>query len=744
MNKKLSLLTAIALCAPLFACGGTPASETPVDSSKPVESSTSSNSSRPVSSTPVSSNPPVITSRPGQTETEEYYAMPFNNYDGTTRSIGTEYKWDKGFTYKWEFDIPEARPIVTLSIGVKMSNSSHGDRTLFVNSSGADSSDTFESNSANNGTPRLSVKANDKAYTITNEKTYSENGLNTNSVVYLDLTSFPVVAGKNVIEVTTHAQTGYRLMVGGGDVRLYYTGDRVPEPFVPGDGEFKALTEFSAPVDMRTDDQKAFLEYADNAEAYAALTGEQMRNLFHVTGSGNNFSSPKPVHIEWTHGAKEEAFHYEVDLSKDATFPAADTIVYNVGKKKSVDIYNPMLGETYSYRIRSVYDSGDPDVSAVKSFSVLDTGFRNVHIDGLTNCRDLGGKVLENGSRIKPGMIFRTSALNSRASDATTVITAAGKDTMLNEFGVKSEIDLRGGSSGTGGESASASSTSDLGSTVAFKYSPMAYSGGKNLIYRNVEPLRKIFHTLADENNYPTFFHCRIGTDRTGALAMLINALLGLSEKEIYKDYLFSNFGGVGKQPVITNLDTPDDSVEAYVREIKAFRGATLAEKTYNFLRTIGVSAVDLDSIINILTDVKDGAKTTDPGVVTVVGVTGSDVTTSTDFRSAANYISLSGSKKATFSVDISSAKQDLYASIKCATTNTNLKAALKVTVDSTELALPETSFATAVAGLGGDYWVPIELAANQNIAAGSHTITVESLGTAVDISHIAVLGYAA
>ena len=120
------------------------------------------------------------------------------------------------------------------------------------------------------------------------------------------------------------------------------------------------------------------------------------------------------------------------------------------------------------------------------------------------------------------------------------------------------------------------------------------------------------------------------------------------------------------------------------------------------------------------------------------------NVTTSTDFRSAANYISLSGSKKATFSVDISSAKQDLYASIKCATTNTNLKAALKVTVDSTELALPETSFATAVAGLGGDYWVPIELAANQNIAAGSHTITVESLGTAVDISHIAVLGYAA
>ena len=37
--------------------------------------------------------------------------------------------------------------------------------------------------------------------------------------------------------------------------------------------------------------------------------------------------------------------------------------------------------------------------------------------------------------------------------------------------------------------------------------------------------------------------HCSIGTDRTGVICFLINALLGVSEEDLYKDYLFSMFG---------------------------------------------------------------------------------------------------------------------------------------------------------------------------------------------------------
>ena len=40
--------------------------------------------------------------------------------------------------------------------------------------------------------------------------------------------------------------------------------------------------------------------------------------------------------------------------------------------------------------------------------------------------------------------------------------------------------------------------------------------------YQNA--LAKEIRTFADETNYPIYFHCQIGRDRTGTLAMLINA----------------------------------------------------------------------------------------------------------------------------------------------------------------------------------------------------------------------------
>ena len=42
---------------------------------------------------------------------------------------------------------------------------------------------------------------------------------------------------------------------------------------------------------------------------------------------------------------------------------------------------------------------------------------------------------------------------------------------------------------------------------------------------RNAERLRKVFSVLGDVNNYPLFYHCRIGTDRTGICGVAINGL---------------------------------------------------------------------------------------------------------------------------------------------------------------------------------------------------------------------------
>ena len=112
----------------------------------------------------------------------------------------------------------------------------------------------------------------------------------------------------------------------------------------------------------------------------------------------------------------------------------------------------------------------------------------------------------------------------------------------------------------------------------------------------NEDVLKDVFSVLGDKNNYPIVIHCSIGTDRTGLLCFLINALLGVSEEDLYRDYLFSNFGNIGGSRSYSIIDT-------YIMNISSAQGDSLAERTYNYLLGIGVSKTDLDKVINIMTE---------------------------------------------------------------------------------------------------------------------------------------------
>ena len=740
MNKTKSIL-AISLAALLAACGAPaqPSSEatsqpSQQSSSQPSQASSQSSSS----SARTSSSSSVFSSE--QTTTDTYMKLYFNDYVGSpSPSTTTPNKWEKGKTYTWKFKADKAYDRVTMNIGAQMTADSHSSRTLFTDHNGADSSDTFESDAANDGTPRITIKANGVAYEIENHETYSASGLTTSGINYMKLTSFPLKEGENEISMSTHPQAGHRLQV-GGDVRLYFAGDGfipAPEPFVPGDGVFSGLTEFEGVQELLTEKQKAFVEYNGD---YAALTADQMKEY----ASGNaNLSSPKPVHVEWTHAPKLENFVYTVEVSQDDTFPAAKTEVYTIDKKagKQADLYNFLLGGTYHYRVKCTYDDKSFDVSDVESFTVSAQAPRMLNIDGLTNCRDLGGRTLENGSKFKQGLIFRTSALNSNVNPPTH-ITAEGRRVMKDVLGVKSEIELRGGADGKSTSEASSTTTSDL-EDVQFFFAPMAYDGGKNVIFRNIEPIRKIFDILGDTDNYPVIFHCRIGTDRTGAIALLLNGLVGVSEQECYQDYLLSNFGNIGDTRIVGQENS--DSIKGYVGQIKAYPGASFAEKCYNFLLSIGVPAQKLDAIINLLTDGE--AKTTSAATTIVkdaegATLTGATLQTSDAFRTAPKYASFAAAgDKATFEVTVAEAgTYDLYLQLQSNDASASLQNALKVTIGENELNLPAASFASADPGLGlgGDFWIPVKVGAAVNLAAGANNIAVESLGTTFGVAFLA------
>ena len=200
--------------------------------SKPASSSgAASTSSKPSTSTPSSSS---VAPDP-----ETFYSAPYEaGYESAT-------KWEKGHEYKFTFSVPKNYTKVVFAFGAQMSSSSHSDRSLYTDHNGASSDDTFESNEANDGTCRITLKANGVEQEVTHD-TYGDAGLTNSEINYFKVAEFAVNAGEVVVSMTTHAKTGYRLML-GGEARLYYkAADESADPVIPVDeGEGYNIT-FSA------------------------------------------------------------------------------------------------------------------------------------------------------------------------------------------------------------------------------------------------------------------------------------------------------------------------------------------------------------------------------------------------------------------------------------------------------------------------------------------------------------------
>ena len=131
-----------------------------------------------------------------------------------------------------------------------------------------------------------------------------------------------------------------------------------------------------------------------------------------------------------------------------------------------------------------------------------------------------------------------------------------------------------------------------LGPTVNYVNCPMNYDTDMPLT--NNDSIRKLFGTLAKEENYPVFFHCSIGTDRTGYTAFLMLTILGAKQEDIYRDYLFSNFGNIGGNRTTMN-------VLGFSIFIATQEGADLKEKAENYLLNLGVTMDEINSFRRIM-----------------------------------------------------------------------------------------------------------------------------------------------
>ena len=344
---------------------------------------------------------------------------------------------------------------------------------------------------------------------------------------------------------------------------------------------------------MVTDLEEEKVIHTDRQATYLAYDGDYktIPEADYPDGQ-KHLSDPNPVNLEWsfTVPSGKTVSRYDILWGKEEDL--SDGYVIKGTTASSLDVYNSYLGENY-FRIIANYTDGTSDSSKIQKYIVEEVYPRNLKIEGMTNCRDMGGgRELAGGGRIKQGLIYRTSATNNWAygrGDVPDNLTAAGKEELLTRLGCKTEINVNN------------SGSNDVG-VQNFVDAYMYYDAGKHHMYRNTEPLKTAFHALANPDNYPVFYHCRIGTDRTGFMAIMLSALLGVSENEIYQDYLFSNFGNIQEKRYIGEK-AGRDNILKYMDDLKTYPGEELHNKCYNFLLSIGIPAEELNSIIDILTE---------------------------------------------------------------------------------------------------------------------------------------------
>lgn len=362
----------------------------------------------------------------------------------------------------------------------------------------------------------------------------------------------------------------------------------------PSANDAIVLNEVSGIVDFHSPVQKDYLD------------GGIPEEIDHSIADGKHENSkPVPLNLSWESTEADGSF--EVLLSEDPSFENAK--IYEA-KSASIDVSNLKLATTYYWKVRQGEKESEPS-----SFSTIGEGPRNLDVDGVTNVRDIGGWEVGGGKRIRQGLLYRGARLNNSYPEGWSKdggdlgysfekeITEEGERVCREDFGIKTEIDLRlsqrNGYPGLPPEE-------ELFSAIeGVDYIPIPTGGSAN-INACKEQIKQVFDLFAVEDNYPIYFHCNIGTDRTGMIAYLLNAFLGVNEIDLFYDYMFSNFGLIAVPNAYDSDPTYKDLTDLTKASgasgvVNSFPGDSLSEKAENCLLSCGIEETTLAAIKTIL-----------------------------------------------------------------------------------------------------------------------------------------------
>lgn len=299
--------------------------------------------------------------------------------------------------------------------------------------------------------------------------------------------------------------------------------------------------------------------------------------------SGRRLDVGLPVTLEFSVsgipvGHFLDTIKVEVDENEDFLAPR----VYHLdATKRSVDLYFLKTATKYHYRITLLF-SGDLSTAMTGSFVTADTP-RILSVEGLVNVRDIGGWKTKDGRVIRQGMLIRGSELDGAVEESYDV-SSTGLMDALTVLGIRTDMDLRA-------ETDNVDHTHALGANVKHRYYDVAMYEGI-LQKGQGERVCAVFSDLAKPETYPVYLHCTYGADRTGTICFLLEALLGLSEEDLVREYELTT---------LYHTSVTAENLTALRQYLDSLEGDSLQEKTENYLLSIGVTAAEIESIRSIL-----------------------------------------------------------------------------------------------------------------------------------------------
>lgn len=243
-----------------------------------------------------------------------------------------------------------------------------------------------------------------------------------------------------------------------------------------------------------------------------------------------------------------------VDISKDLDDPLGHMItndvvgkIYFLNEKTGKSWEDSVSGNYMAYNLipNAVhrYLINKTSGSTVKTGRLKPTGFlRMIYLTGPHNFRDVGGWSCDGGT-VNYGLLFRGGQL----SHNTGAMATEEDVKRLRNLGILYEVDLRNDQETAGADGISGTSddlsSSYLGKDIYYKRFSLNYYVNA-LRGTDAQTTATVLRLIMDNvsHNIPTYFHCAAGADRTATIAFMLEAILGMSQSDMDKDYELTSF----------------------------------------------------------------------------------------------------------------------------------------------------------------------------------------------------------